>query len=147
MTIQSIHVEQTYALRHELLVPHLTLADCHLPGDADEQTRHLGAFEGERLIGIMSVYAVAHPSFNAAIAPHSWQLRAIAVMPAQRQCGIGRALTDAALQVCREQHGQRIWCNARASVLDFYTRLGWRKQGARFIIPNIGPHYLMFSDL
>ena len=144
--IKPILVEQTYTLRHHLLVPHLTLADCCLPGDEEEDTQHFGAFQSNLLVGIVSVYALAHPSFKD-IAPYSWQLRAIAVVPEWRQHGIGKALIDVSMQYCREQHGQRIWCHAREPVLDFYGHLGWRQQGERFVIPKIGPHYMMLNDL
>jgi hypothetical protein len=39
------------------------------------------------------------------------------------------------------------WCNARAGSFGFYERFGFRRDGEPFELPDIGPHYRMFSLL
>ena len=42
--VRKIKIEDTYALRHQILRPHQTIDQCRYPGDFDELTAHLGIF-------------------------------------------------------------------------------------------------------
>jgi hypothetical protein len=36
-----------------------------------------------------------------------------------------------------------VWCNARSPVVGFYAREGFATEGEEFVLPSIGPHFLM----
>lgn len=40
-----------------------------------------------------------------------------------------------------------IWCNARIKAVNFYENLGFEKLGDKFMIPEIGEHYIMAKPL
>jgi hypothetical protein len=62
--VRKIKIEDTYALRHQILRPHQTIDQCRYPGDFDELTAHLGIFEADELVGILSIYKVQNNDNN-----------------------------------------------------------------------------------
>jgi hypothetical protein len=65
MNIEIVEIEarQTYPLRHALLRKGMPLSSCHLEGDKAVETLHIGAFESETLVGILSAYSNPCPQY------------------------------------------------------------------------------------
>ena len=52
-------------------------------------------------------------------------MRGMAAEECERGQGCGRALVDRCAEYVRTQGGTSIWCNARASAIGFYARMGF----------------------
>lgn len=145
MTMQEIEVrrisaEQTQPLRHAVLRPNQPPEKLVYPADEAPDTRHLGAWRGDDLVGIASIYPEPLPSADA---DGWWRLRGMATSPQARGRGIGRALLRSCLAHIAERNDTGLWCNARTSACGFYLALGFETIGDEFEIEGIGPHFVM----
>lgn len=86
-----------------------------------------GAFEGERLIGKLTIDALPYPSLA-----HTFWVHAVYVHPDARGRGASAALFEAALAGARAKGATRIalWVNGvNAPARKLYERLGFRESG------------------
>jgi GNAT superfamily N-acetyltransferase len=139
VTIRSIPVEATRPIRQQVLRPGQPVDTTRYPSDQLPDAWHAGAFLGEELIGIASIYREPPPGSRE---PGAWRLRGMAVLPEQQGKGYGKALVRACLEHLRGQGGTSLWCNGRVSAQRFYEGLGFVPQGDSFDLPFSGPHYL-----
>ena len=109
------------------------------PGDDLEDTVHLGAFAGDRLVGIASLYREPRPGGP----PGGWRLRGMATDADVRGAGFGAALLAASVDHVAAAGGDELWCNARGSAIAFYRRAGFDVVSDEFDVPGIGPHVVM----
>jgi len=118
-------------LRARVLRPGQPKQRSHFPGDDAPGAVHLGAFVGERLVGIATVTE-----------ENGLRLRGMAVEDDARCRGVGAALVHRVCAVAIERNAP-LWCNARAAAVGFYEKLGWVVEGEQFDMPDIGPHFRM----
>jgi GNAT superfamily N-acetyltransferase len=147
--IRTISAAETIALRWPVLRPGFPRETAIFDGDDAATTLHFGAFDGDMLLGVASIYLVPCPEKIPAqpgVSP-AFQLRGMATLPEVRGAGFGRALLDACVAAARENGAAILWCNARTSAADFYAKNGWRIVGAEFDIPTVGPHFRMSRAL
>jgi GNAT superfamily N-acetyltransferase len=109
------------------------------PGDDAPTTWHAGAFEGDVLVAIASLYREPRPHR----AGPGWRLRGMATDPAHRGRGAGAALLQACLDRVAAEGGGELWCNARTPAIGFYRRAGFDVVTPPFHVPGIGPHVVM----
>lgn len=100
---------------------------------------HFGAFDGERLVGIASLYREDRPGGP----PGGWRLRGMATEADVRGTGFGAALLAACVEHSAAAGGGELWCNARQVAIGFYRRAGFEVVSEEFDIPGIGPHVVM----
>lgn len=151
LSVRRLSSDETIPLRHAVLRPDATPAECVFPGDDDVLTFHAGAELDDRVVSIASVYRESRPAAAAGNAPcaedhaagTAWRVRGMATEPGLRRTGAGRAALEACILHAREQGASLVWCNARIEAVGFYERLGWIALGARFEIPTVGPHLVM----
>lgn len=67
----------------------------------------------------------------------------VAVLPAFRRRGIGRALMQTLTDLAA-LHGCAVWFHAQESAMPFYRSIGYQPEGARFEEAGI-PHYRMVA--
>jgi GNAT superfamily N-acetyltransferase len=137
--IRIVPVSLVRPLRGRVLRPQ-ALDDVNWPGDDDADVFHLAALEDARVVGVASLYPRPYPHGPAA---GDWQLRGMAVAPERQKSGLGGALLEELLTEVARRGGVRLWCNARTSALGFYLHHGLRPVGAEFVVPGVGPHYVM----
>jgi len=144
VSIRIVKAQEVIPIRQVILRPNRAVSECVFAHDDDPDTRHFGAFADGTMVGIASVYHLSPPGTADAGA---WQLRGMAVLENSQRRGIGSAL----LQACREhvvaRGVTRLWCNARTGAVPFYAKHGFEITGAEFIIPDVGPHYVMQCGL
>jgi len=147
--IRPITAEETRPLRAAVLRPDQPPEALVYPGDDHPQSLHAGAFEGDRLVGIATVYPEPLPEEHRGAIPGggAFRLRGMATLPEVRGAGYGRALLEACFEHIRTHGARVLWCNARVGALDFYERLGLETVGPEFDIPGIGPHYVMWCEV
>lgn len=134
--IKFINAEQTFPLRRAVLRKNMPNEPHEFSGDFDNNTIHLGYYEGEEIIGVVTIIK------NGKIA----QLRGMAVADAHQGEGIGKKLVLEAENVLKKENFSRIWMNARENAVPFYEKLGYKIEGELFIIKPIGFHYLMAKE-
>ncbi|UNY97351.1 GNAT family N-acetyltransferase [Zhouia spongiae] len=138
LMIKKIRPVETHAVRQPVLRPGRPAETCSFEGDNLGTTFHLGAFFGEKLVGVVTMMRAGG---------YSYQLRGMAVLEEFRKKGIGEELVRRAEEHVRNGQGNLVWMNAREVALDFYKRLGYKKYGKKFNIPLIGNHYKMKKEL
>ena len=139
--IRAISAVETIAVRWPVLRPGFARETAVFDGDDAVGTLHFGAFDAEKLVGVASIYLAPFP-VQPDVSP-SFQLRGMATLPEVRGAGFGKALLDACAAAAREKGAAFLWCNARTSAADFYSKNGWRIAGEEFEIPTVGPHFRM----
>ena len=144
--IRAISAAETRPMRSLLLRPGQPPENLVYPGDDHPDAFHGGAFEGERLVGITSIFPEAPPEMYRDQLPEgdAFRLRGMATIPEERGKGHGRDLLDACFDHMRAKNASLLWCNARVGALDFYKHLGLQIIGPEFEIEGIGAHYIMW---
>ena len=143
--IRPITAGETIEVRWPVLRPGFPRETAIFAGDELATPKHFGAFDGDKLVGVASVYLAPLPE-RAGAAP-AWQLRGMATLPVVRGRRFGHALLDACVAHARDAGAALLWCNARTSAAAFYSKHGWQIVGEEFDIPTVGPHFRMALEL
>ena len=143
--IRAISAAETIAVRWPVLRSGFARETAIFDGDIAPGTLHFGAFDRDALVGVASIYLAPFPA-QPDVSP-TFQLRGMATLPEVRGAGFGKALLDACVAAAREKGAAILWCNARTSAADFYTKNGWQIVGDEFDIPTVGPHFRMWRAL
>ncbi len=138
--IRRIDAAEARPLRHAILRPNQPFEATVYPLDDEPASDHWGAFLGDRLVGVASVFNEARPGYTN---PRAWRLRGMATREQDRGQGIGGALLHACLDYIRAAGGTTLWLNARTTAAAFYSRFGFVVRGNVFDIEGIGPHVVM----
>jgi len=138
---------QTLPLRQRVLRPHQPQYQCVFPGDELPEALHLGAFLPAAQVPFAVASVFPERDLRGEALAADWRIRGMAVALDRRRSGVGRALVDALVAHARARGGRGVWCNARTSVGPFYERLGFRRAGPDFDLPDIGPHLVMVRRL
>ena len=141
LEVRAVAAGETRPLREQVLRPGRPPADSIYPGDDDPATVHFAVYDGDRLVGIASLYRQDRAETGAS--GGGWRLRGMASAPNARRSGVGRALLDACLNHVAAMGGGELWCNARTPVAGFYARAGFDVISEPFEVPGIGPHVVM----
>jgi GNAT superfamily N-acetyltransferase len=124
-------------LRHAHLRPNQSPEDLVYAGDDAPDALHVGAFDGDRLIGIASITREPPPGADD---PAAWRVRGMATVPELRGRGIGGRLLETCLAHARSCGGSVVWCNGRVAARTFYERHGFEVVRGPFEVAGIGPH-------
>jgi len=154
ITLTTLSASDTRPLRQQLLRQGVPLDQLVYDGDDDADALHLGALDGEALVGIASVVRQSPAVSNGTPAhhpnphsPHAWRIRGMAVLPDYRAQGVGKLLLLRCIDYAFEMQGRFIWCDARIRARGFYEKYGLRVMGEVYDVPNVGQHYYMQRDL
>lgn len=91
--------------------------------DADEDALHVGAYEGDSLVGVGSFF----------LSTPNAQLRKLAILPAYQRVGIGTQLLFFGGRILKQQGIELLWCDARENSKAFYEKMGFRVDGEVFV--------------
>jgi GNAT superfamily N-acetyltransferase len=142
--VRQVPAEVTYPLRHQVLRPHLTLAEMEpQPGELDPGSVHLAALAPDGAV-VGTGVLIREPFPRLPDRVDAWRLRGMAVADGLRGHGIGAALIERIVTQVAEQGGGVLWCNARVPARTFYERAGFSPVGAEWDEPHIGPHLTMW---
>lgn len=154
MRVEAVAAEDVRPLRGSVLRPGQAPDELVYPGDDHADALHAairgigaggtGAGGTGAIVGVATVAPEGHPRDPR---PGDWRLRGMATAPGARGRGLGAALLAACLHHARDRGGARVWCNARVTAEGFYVRAGFVAEGARFELPDIGPHVVMAVSL
>lgn len=147
--VNPINAAQTRPLRSTVLRPDRPFHESVYVGDDDPATIHVGALLSGAVVCVASFYREALPpgidcgETAAMSSAPTWRLRGMAVEPAWRGQGIGAAVLQFGITEIARRGGGLLWCNARSSALGFYRAAAFVTCGDEFVIPDVGPHFVM----
>lgn len=94
----------------------------------DEGAIHFVAQVGSQLVGCVLLWPAPD---------QTGQLLQMAVETQYQGKGVGRVMVEALLVRAKELGLTRVWCHARADVIPFYAKLGFKEVGERFQEVNL----------
>lgn len=118
--IRPITPAATYALRHQVLWPDKPLDYVKINDDA--AGCHFGAFQGEALLSVISLFINGDEA----------RFRKFATHPDFQGHGLGTALLLHVFSEARHRGARRLWCDARQDSAGFYARFGMQPEGEIF---------------
>lgn len=142
--IKYISSDATTDLRHLVLRQGRPRSSCQMEGDDLKSTKHLGAFIDSKCVGILSLFQAETEQISD---KDQYQLRGMAVHPKFQGQNIGKALVAFSESELMNLDVNILWCNARKVAVDFYIKLGFNIISDQFLIPDVGPHFVMYKKL
>ncbi|MGH9224187.1 MAG: GNAT family N-acetyltransferase [Acidimicrobiales bacterium] len=137
--VRQVPAETTRPLRMAVLRPGQPPDTALYAGDDAVASAHFGAFDGDEVVGVASLYAEDR---DGGPAP-GWRLRGMATAPSHRGLGVGRRILNACVDFAATEGGAELWCNARLVAERFYQRAGFEIVSDEFDIAGLGPHHVM----
>jgi len=134
LNIRRIKWDETIPIRQEVLWPHKPPEYCHIEGDEDAW--HFGAYIGEKLVAVASVYQKNNKA----------RLRKFATLKEYQNKGIGSQVLTQILSEIPAYGITYFWCDARESAMNIYMKFGFKKLGDRFYKSDI-PYYKMYLEI
>ncbi len=137
--------EATHDLRRRVLRGGRADSDVVFAEDSVPGGFHLGAFVGERLVGVGS-FSPEPTRYRPGVV--AWRLRGMAVDSSVQGQGVGTALLEEAVRRLRGLGASVLWANGRDTALGFYERHGWVVHGDGFVTGDVDlPHHVVVFDL
>jgi GNAT superfamily N-acetyltransferase len=126
MDVGKISAEEARPLRAEFLRPGAPPEANIYPLDDDPESLHLGAYSGNKLVTVASLFHEPPPGESHA---RAWRLRGMVTRPEVRRKGYGRAVLLQGIRYIAERGGTLLWCNARLDAVEFYRSLQFETAG------------------
>lgn len=123
--VRPAEVSEILPLRKAVLRPMEPVAPSEY--DAYDGAAHVGAFDGELVVGCATVIPSPYPGDDggAGAIESAWQLRGMAVSPDRQGSGIGALVLGEALILVAATGAPALWANARSTALGFYAAMGF----------------------
>lgn len=144
LSLKIVKSEDLLNLRSKILRNNLDPNLCRFPGDKEINSFHLGAFNGNTLIGGVSV--IKNECKKKEL-PNCFQLRGLFVDKEFQHNGIGKTIVNFVENRLRDSGVNYLWMNARESAVLFYLKLNYSNSKISYVINEIGLHYLMYKKL
>ena len=144
LSLKIVKSEDLLNLRSKILRNNLDPNLCRFPGDKEINSFHLGAFNGNTLIGGVSVMKNECKKKEL---PNCFQLRGLFVDKEFQHNGIGKTIVNFVENRLRDSGVNYLWMNARESAVLFYLKLNYSNSKISYDINEIGLHYLMYKKL
>lgn len=145
VVVQRIALEDTKAIRTEVLRRGTPSREANYDGDSNPQTVHLGAVSDGAIVATSTWLRAPWPNDSSAVAV---QLRGMAVLDSFQGKGIGRLLVMEGIEHARSLDARYVWAKARDTAIAFYEGCGFVVVGEQFTEPASGlPHHLVLLDL
>ena len=144
LSLKIVKSEDLLNLRSKILRNNLDPNLCRFPGDKEINSFHLGAFNGNTLIGGVSVMKNECKKKEL---PNCFQLRGLFVDKEFQHNGIGKTIVNFVENRLRDSGVNYLWMNARESAVLFYLKLNYSNSKISYLINEIGLHYLLYKKL
>jgi ribosomal-protein-alanine N-acetyltransferase len=144
LSLKIVKSDDLLNLRSKILRNNLDPNLCRFPGDKEINSFHIGAFNGNTLIGGVSVMKNECKKKEL---PNCFQLRGLFVDKEFQYNGIGKTIVNFVENRLRDSGVNYLWMNARESAVLFYLKLNYSNSKISYVINEIGLHYLMYKKL
>lgn len=115
--VEQIFPALTWRIRQLAMYPEKEIVDMELKEDWDGI--HFGLYYQHELTGVVSLFVNGETA----------QFRKMAVLPSHQGKGFGKQLLVYLINDCKLQKIKTLWCNARASAIGFYQKIGFYTVG------------------
>jgi GNAT superfamily N-acetyltransferase len=122
VAVRRVPVAVVRPLRHRVLRPGFPESAVRTDRDDEGDTVHLAAFDGDEVIGVVTMFAEHFPDDPRPALRFRW----MAVDETRRGTGTGQALMRHAASVAHDGGFELMWAHGRETALGFYERLGFR---------------------
>ena len=144
LSLKIVKSDDLLNLRSKILRNNLDPNLCRFPGDKEINSFHIGAFNGNTLIGGVSVMKNECKKKEL---PNCFQLRGLFVDKEFQHNGIGKTIVNFVENRLGDIGVNYLWMNARESAVLFYLKLNYSNSKISYVINEIGLHYLMYKKL
>lgn len=120
MIITEAPYQEVLQLRQTVMYPNESIDFVKLPDD--DKGLHIGAYEYEELISVMSVF----------LQDRAIQFRKLATRTDKQGIGYASGLMQWLIDYANDMKFEKIWCNARVEATEFYKKFGYKETGASF---------------
>lgn len=144
IVVKEITPEDTYDIRREVLSAYQTIKEFEYDHDDSPHSFHLGAYLGDKLIGVASFFRQKSSHFEE---ESQYRLRAMATLKEYRNKKAGTAIMKKAEQMLKQRYTRLLWCYVSEPVSSYYTQFGFREYEQVFVVESIGPHKVMYKIL
>ena len=144
LSLKIVKSDDLLNLRSKILRNNLDPNLCRFPGDKEINSFHIGAFNGNTLIGGVSVMKNECKKKEL---PNCFQLRGLFVDKEFQHNGIGKTIVNFVENRLRDSGVNYLWMNARESAVLFYLKLNYSNSKISYVINEIGLHYLMYKKV
>ena len=150
-TTQVISTEEDFKkvidLRKSILHPKGPIDRIHYPSDSD-QTRsyHLVIFD-EQKNEILACGTLLMEDEGENPSTKIARIRGMAVSEKFQGLGFGALILDGLIKESIRRRVEKIWCNARTKILNFYLKKGFVSVGDEFVIAGGIPHYKLLKTI
>lgn len=144
LSLKIVKSDDLLNLRSKILRNNLDPNLCRFPGDKEINSFHIGAFNGNTLIGGVSVMKNECKKKEL---PNCFQLRGLFVDKEFQHNGIGKTIVNFVENRLRDSGVNYLWMNARESAVLFYLKLNYSNSKISYLINEIGLHYLLYKKL
>ena len=144
LSLKIVKSDDLLNLRSKILRNNLDPNLCRFPGDKEINSFHIGAFNGNTLIGGVSVMKNECKKKEL---PNCFQLRGLFVDKEFQHNGVGKTIVNFVENRLRDSGVNYLWMNARESAVLFYLKLNYSNSKISYVINEIGLHYLMYKKL
>lgn len=145
MEAKQITADDTRDIRFRVLWPHKDrMEECVIDSDHRADAIHLGTFDGDRIVSVLSLFEMATPKLEF---EKQYRLRVMGTDPLYGGKGAGKLIVEFAKEIIRNRGYEVIWCDARKVAIGFYENLGFQMVGDWYDVPKIGPHKTMYFVL
>ncbi len=151
--VKIVDPSRTYELRHRVLRPGRPFSET-TDHDAFVSAVTFGLTQGEprQILATATVYREEPPPTYAPLVRLSethrpWRLRAVATDELRQREGLGRLVLNTIIDYITESESALLWCNARITAREFYTREGFLSYGPIFEVAHIGSHIVMYRAI
>lgn len=141
--IRQIASENTLQLRQKYLRPNKMLAECVFENDDSPTTHHLGVFDGEKLVGISSLFKERHPELTE---QNQLQWRGVAICEEMRGKKILPILFEQILEWGKIQKYEVLWGYFRPTMYKFIEKNNFIIKN-ELTIAGIGPHQFAYLPM
>ena len=131
IAIRRVPVAAVRPLRHRVMRPGFPESAVHTDRDDEADTVHLAAFDGDEVVGVITMFAERFPDDPRPALQFRW----MGVDETRRRTGTGRALMRHAASIARDGGFELMWGHGRETALGFYERLGFRIIGDGYTDP------------
>lgn len=120
MIISEVPYEDVLEVRHQVMYPDKDVDFVKLTDD--DQALHIGVYENEELMSVMSVF----------LHGREVQFRKLATRIEAQGKGYASALMQWLVDYANDLKFDRLWCNARTGATDFYVKFDYKETDEHF---------------
>lgn len=133
-------------LRKSILHPNGPMERVQYSSDSSEKSFHLAIFD-EKTDEILACGTLLMEDEEERSSEKTARIRGMAVGEKSQGLGLGAVVLDGLIAESVSRQVDKIWCNARTKILNFYLKKGFVSVGDEFVTAGGVPHYKLVKTI